>query len=233
MPDRDLQPCPDCGHPLSPTSQLRCTECGLPWADWMSGDRSRLRMTGRDWLLLLVVVPIVVAIPPLLAARGAVTGARTFESSYLLTIPGFAGIGFLAWWYATPVVWWLGRARRRRGLEPKRPCRIPRLLCSLVLILGLSFLFLLVIRIGYVLFVQPLRPPPGPVPVLGSVEVPVPGPGAVTVPVLVVVVESERAVEPLRADVVVGHLERELPTAVRPGPRLEAFDHLPTKPQSA
>ncbi len=101
--------------------QERCTECGLQWDDWLDRACDRIRMRTRDWLLLFVIFPVVAAIPPLLVGRGAIMGARTFEASYYLTIPAFA---------------------------------------------GMVVLYLVVIRLGFVFFVEPLRPVPQQVPTL-------------------------------------------------------------------
>ena len=101
--------CPDCGHGVLRPTQDRCTECGLQWDDWLDREGRRLSLHWRDWLLLLVVFPIIASVLPLLSGRGAITGARTFEASYLLTIPGFAGILYLSWRYARPMVWLFGR----------------------------------------------------------------------------------------------------------------------------
>ena len=160
-PTDQLVTCPDCGYRLHRPSQDRCNECGLLWADWMDSGRRRIRMGSRDWLLLLLVFPVLASIPPLLTARGAVTGAMTFESSYLLTIPGFAGIIFLSWWYAAPVLWRVTRSKRSAAVEvPEPPARVGGVLVFLLLCLVQAFLFLAVIRVGFVLFVQPMRPPP-------------------------------------------------------------------------
>ncbi len=157
----DIVTCPDCGYQLRRPEQDRCAECGLRWNDWMDSRARRIRMQGRDWFLLFVVFPIMASIPPLLTARGAVTGARTFESSYLLTIPGFAGILFLAWWYATPVLWRVTRSRRgASGAVSRPPSRVGSVAVFFLLLLLQVFLFLAAIRLGFMLFVQPLRPPP-------------------------------------------------------------------------
>ena len=125
----------------------------------MEDERVRLRMSGMDWLLLLVLCPVVISIAPLLTARGAITGARTFESSYLLTIPGFIGICFLSTWYARPVAWRLGRRRRQRAGETVRPAKPAVVFAFLLLLIGQVLLYLALIRIGFVFLVEPLRPP--------------------------------------------------------------------------
>jgi hypothetical protein len=159
-PADHLVSCPDCGYQLHRPAQDRCTECGLRWADWMDSHEKRVRMRVYDWLLLLLVFPIMASIPPLLTARGAITGARTFESSYLLTLPGFAGIVFLSWWYSAPVFWRMTRARRSAAeTVPLPPSRIGGLIVLLLLMLLQAFLFLAVIRLGFIVLVQPLRPP--------------------------------------------------------------------------
>lgn len=110
--------------------------------------------------MLLVVFPLIFSIPPLLTARGAVVGARTFEASYLLTIPGFAGILFLAGFYARPVGWRLARRFRsgfRNGLRPAPPSRLWSLIGFLLLSLMLILIYFAMIRLGFYWFVHPLR----------------------------------------------------------------------------
>lgn len=155
--------CPDCGHGVLRPSQERCTECGLQWDGWLDQSVSRVMLRGRDWLLLLVVLPCVAAIPPLMTGRGAITGARSFEASYLLTIPGFVGIIYLSWRYALPLAWRFGRQSRiRRDGIVRRPGIVGCIAAFFLLLLLQVILFLVVIRLGFVYFVEPLRtiPPP-------------------------------------------------------------------------
>lgn len=155
--------CPDCGHGVLRPTQDRCTECGLQWDDWLDREGRRLSLHWRDWLLLLVVFPIIASVLPLLSGRGAITGARTFEASYLLTIPGFAGILYLSWRYARPMVWLFGRrGRTRSGGVVRRPRRAGLVLSFFLLLLMQIVLYLVAIRMGFVYFVEPLRPTPPP-----------------------------------------------------------------------
>ena len=155
--------CPDCGHGVIRPAQDRCTECGLQWDKELDIQANRLSLQARDWLLLLVVFPILASALPLLAGRGAITGARTFEASYLLTIPGFAGILYLSWRYARPLIWLFGRqARVRRGGVVRKPQAVGIFLAFLALLLLQIVLYLAAIRMGFVFFVEPLRPVPAP-----------------------------------------------------------------------
>ena len=168
MPPPASPSCPICGHPVLRPEQEACSECGLPWADWLDHDAPKLRMRRRTWLLLLFVFPLIFAIPPLLTARGAIMGARTFEASYLLTLPGFAGIIFLGLYHARAVGWRLARLGSR-----SRASRPPSLLWSiagfLVLLVLLVLIYFVLIRLGFFWFVHPLRPvvPNGVPPVIG------------------------------------------------------------------
>lgn len=95
-------------------------------------------------------------------------GARTFEASYLLTLPGFAGIIFLGLYYAPAVGWRLARLGSR-----SRESRPPSLLWSIVgfllLLVLLVLIYFALIRLGFFWFVHPLRPvvPNGVPPVIG------------------------------------------------------------------
>lgn len=156
-----MKTCPDCGHEVRRPTQDRCTECGLQWDDWLDRESDRIRMRTRDWLLVLVVFPVIAAIPPLLVGRGAIMGARTFEASYYLTIPAFAGIIVLSWFFARPVVWWIGRRGRTRRDGVARPPGVSaRVAAFMLLFLVQVVLYLVVIRLGFVFFVEPLRPVP-------------------------------------------------------------------------
>ena len=156
-----LRPCPDCGHPVLRPGQDQCSECGLRWDGWIDRHASSLLITRSTWLIILVVLPLGFSVLPLLTARGAVVGARTFEASYLLTIPGFAGILFLSGYYARAIGWRLARRRGVRRPDPagdRRPSPGWWLLGFLLLALLQSVLFLVVLRLGFVVFVDPLRP---------------------------------------------------------------------------
>lgn len=158
VPERTIS-CPDCGHDVRRPTQDRCTECGLQWNDWLDRESGRIRMRTRDWLLLLVVFPVVAAVPPLLVGRGAIMGARTFEASYYLTIPGFAGIIVLSWFYAQPITWWIGRRGRTNRDGVHHPPRVgARVVAFMLLFLMQVVLYLVVIRMGFIFFVEPLRP---------------------------------------------------------------------------
>ena len=164
--------CPICGHPVIRPEQSACSECGLFWSDWLDHEAPKLAMGRGTWWLVLVAFPLIFSIPPLLTARGAVMGARTFEASYLLTIPGFAGILFLSFYYARPVGWRLARRRRSEAQSLQRTAR-PSRLWSLIGFLLLSLLLILIyfamIRLGFYWFVHPLRPvvPGAPMPGVG------------------------------------------------------------------
>ena len=164
--------CPICGHPIIRPQQGACTECGLLWTDWLDREAPKLAMGRLTWWMLLFVFPLIFAIAPLMTARGAVMGARTFEASYLLTLPGFAGILFLSGYYARAVGWRFARraARKRRPLERSSPPSILwsvlgfiTLLCLLILI------YFVMIRLGFFWFVHPLRQavPAGAPPMVG------------------------------------------------------------------
>ena len=109
------------------------------------------------WVLLLVVFPLVFSLAPLLTARGAVMGARTFEASYLLTLPGFAGILFLGFYYARPVGWRLARLAVP-SREPRPPSRFWTCIGFVVLLTLLVLIYFVMIRLGFAWFVDPLRP---------------------------------------------------------------------------
>lgn len=170
--EEHVMQCPDCGHDVLRPSQSRCTECGLQWDDWLDEHAMHVRLRARDWLLLFVFLPVVASIPPLLTGRGAITGARTFEASYLLTIPGFVGIVYLAWRYASPFVWRWGRsARSLRGGIVRRPHAAGCIAAFCLLLVMQVLLYLVVIRIGFVAFVEPLRPNPTPLPLVNPPSV--------------------------------------------------------------
>ena len=147
--------CPICGHAVLRPDQARCSECGLAWDDWVDRHAPRLSMGRSTWLLLLLVLPVVFSVLPLLTARGAVVGARTFEASYLLVIPGFIGILFLSVYYARAVGWRLARRRSGNAAPPS----LLWLVIGFLLLLVLQVLvYFLMVRIGFYLFVHPLRP---------------------------------------------------------------------------
>lgn len=160
--------CPDCGHGVLRPAQDRCTECGLQWDDWLDRDGNGLALHARDWFLLLLVFPIIASVLPLLSGRGAITGARTFEASYLLTIPGFVGILYLSWRYALPMAWRFGRRARARGAAVRLPQSRARFLAFLLLLVAQVVLYLVVIRMGFVFFVEPLRSIPPPIQTPGA-----------------------------------------------------------------
>ena len=113
--------------------------------------------------MLLVFFPLIFSIPPLLTARGAIIGAMTFEASYLLTIPGFAGILFLASFYARAFGWRLARRFRSdpqdlERLRTVQPSRVWTLIGFLLLLLTLILIYFVMIRLGFYWFVHPLRP---------------------------------------------------------------------------
>ena len=164
--------CPICGHPVLRPDQDTCAECGLVWDDWIDRNAPKLAMGRLTWWMLLVVFPLVFTLPPLLTARGAVMGARTFEASYLLTIPGFAGICFLGIYYARAVGWRLARRLRRtpHQSEGSRPPSILWFILGWVLLTSaLILIYFLMIRLGFYWFVHPLRPvlPGGTMPGIG------------------------------------------------------------------
>ena len=164
--------CPICGHPIIRPDQDACTECGLVWNEWLDREAPKLAMSRRTWWMLFFVFPLVFAVAPLLTARGAIMGARTFEASYLLTIPGFAGIMFLSGYYARAVGWRLARSTVRRGdrLQQSNPSSMLwSLLGFLVLLCLLILIYFVMIRLGFYWFVHPLRPvvPAGAPPVVG------------------------------------------------------------------
>ena len=157
------RPCPNCGHPVLRPQQRNCSECGLTWSDWIDRHASRLLITRSTWIILLLVLPMVFSILPLLTARGAVVGARTFEASYLLTIPGFAGILFLSSFYARAIGWrlsrWFSADRPSPSPAPEDPPSTRWLVLGFLLLAILqALLFMVVVRLGFVLFVDPLRP---------------------------------------------------------------------------
>jgi len=155
-----MMTCPDCGHDVLRPSQDRCTECGLQWEPWLDHEGVTLGLRMKDWFLLLILFPIIASILPILSGRGAIMGARSFEASYLLTIPGFAGIIYLSFRYAKPLAWRCMRRSRQRTGTTSHP-GIGRWLPAMILLLFIQVLvYLVVIRLSFVFFIEPLRPKP-------------------------------------------------------------------------
>ena len=150
--------CAACGYKLLAGTHERCSECGLHLTPLTGYWSKRLFLRTRDFVLMLVVVPVLGTIPPLVAGVIAQRGAGTFETAYLLTLPvALIAIVFSAL-FAVPIAWRVAyrwHNCQSTGEPPPFPGWIARVVAFLFLVIIQCALFLLILRIGFALVIQP------------------------------------------------------------------------------